>query len=128
MSDKQCLGVYKIIYKQIPSKSCLGLIPAGRVRSTRLAGTKIALHSRICVCVCVCVRPQLSRGLSYVIPLLCHYSHERSGSYWKFAGSIGQALVEGRVEPGTHGLRMRENLRKRASKRVRERTQSHGEE
>ena len=55
VSDKQCLGVYKIIYKQIPSKSCLGLIPAGRVRSTRPAGTKIALHSRICVCVCVCV-------------------------------------------------------------------------
>ena len=42
------------------------------------------------VCVCVCVRPQISRALSYVIPLLCHYSHDRSGSYWKFAGSIGQ--------------------------------------
>ena len=31
------------------------------------AGTKIALHSH----VCVCVRLQLSRALSYVIPLLC---------------------------------------------------------
>ena len=35
--------------------------------------------------------------------------------------------MEGRVEPGTHCLRMRENLRNRASKRVRERTLSHGE-
>ena len=26
------------------------------------------------VYVCVCVRPQLSRALSYIIPLLCHYS------------------------------------------------------
>ena len=53
------------------------------VRST---GTKIALCSRASayVCVCVCVRPQLSRVLSYVIVLLCHYSHERS------AGSVGQ--------------------------------------
>ena len=41
--------------------------------------------------VCVHVRhPQLLHALSYVIPLLCHYSHERSGSYWKFEGSIGQ--------------------------------------
>ena len=31
------------------------------------AGPKIALR----FCVCVCVRPQLSRALSYVIPLLC---------------------------------------------------------
>ena len=51
-----------------------------------LAGTKIALRSRICLCVCVCVRPHLSRVLSYVISLLCRYSHERCGSYWKFAG------------------------------------------
>ena len=36
--------------------------------------------------------------------------------------------MEGRVEPGTHCLHMRENLRNRASKRVRERTLSHGEE
>ena len=33
----------------------------------------------LCVYVCVCVRPQLSRALSYVIPLLCHYSHKCSG-------------------------------------------------
>ena len=32
----------------------------------------------ICTCVCVRTRPQISRALSYVIPLLCH---ERSGSY-----------------------------------------------
>ena len=53
---------------------------------------KIALCSRVCVFVCVCVRPQLSCALSYVILLLCHYSHERSGSYWKFAASIGQGM------------------------------------
>ena len=52
----------------------------------RLAGTKIALLSCICLCVCVCVRPQLSRALGYAIALLCHYSHERSGKYWKFSG------------------------------------------
>ena len=36
----------------------------------------------VCVFVCVCVRPQLSRALSYVILLLCHYSHklEATGS------------------------------------------------
>ena len=28
-----------------------------------------------------------------VCSLLCHYSHERSGSYWKFAGSIGQGTL-----------------------------------
>ena len=33
--------------------------------------------------------------------------------------------MEGRVEPGTHCLYMRENLRNRASKCVRKRTQSH---
>ena len=44
----------------------------------------------VCLCVCVCVRPQLSHALNYVIPLLCHYSQERNGSYWKFAGLIGQ--------------------------------------
>ena len=43
------------------------------------------LYVPVSVC-CVCVRPQLSHVLSYVIPLLCHYSHERSGSYWKFTG------------------------------------------
>ena len=47
-------------------------------------------HLFVCVCVCVCVHPHLSRALRYVIPLLCHYSHERSGSCKKFAGSIGQ--------------------------------------
>ena len=41
---------------------------------------KIALCFLVCVCVCVCDCPQISRALSYVIPLLCHYSHERSGS------------------------------------------------
>ena len=47
------------------------------------AGPKIAFMFSVCVCVCVCVcvRPQISCALSYVIPLLCHYSHERSGSY-----------------------------------------------
>ena len=39
----------------------------------RPAGTKIALR------LCVCVRPQISRALSYIIPLLCHYSHKRTG-------------------------------------------------
>ena len=48
------------------------------------------LYVFVFVCVCVCVHLQLSRALSYVIPLLCQYSHERSRSYWKFAGSIGQ--------------------------------------
>ena len=38
-----------------------------------------------------------------------------------------QALVEGRVEPGTHCLRMHENLWNRASKYVHKQTQSHGE-
>ena len=28
--------------------------------------------------------------LSYVIPLLCHYSHERSGSYWKFGAQYAK--------------------------------------
>ena len=59
-------------------------LPAG-LGLVHLAGTKIALRSR----VCLCVRLQLSRVLSCIIRLLCHCSHERSGSYWKFAGSIG---------------------------------------
>ena len=59
-------------------------LPAG-LGLAHLAGTKIALRSR----VCLCVRLQLSRVLSCIIRLLCHCSHERSGSYWKFAGSIG---------------------------------------
>ena len=49
--------------------------------------------NRASVCVCVCVCLQLSRALSYVILLLCHYSHGCSGSCWKFAGSIGQARL-----------------------------------
>ena len=64
-------------------------LPAKRAQSLHPAGTEIAL--RFCV-VCVCVRPQLSCALSYVISLLCHYSHECSGSYRKFAGSIGQGI------------------------------------
>ena len=58
-------------------------LPAGHMRSARPAGPKIAFMFSVCVCVCVCVcvRPQISRALSYVIPLLCHYSRERSGSY-----------------------------------------------
>ena len=68
-----------------------GLVPSlSTPVFTSRAHMKIALRSRVCVCVCVCVRPQLSCALNYVIPLLCHYSHERSGSCWKFAGSIGQ--------------------------------------
>ena len=39
------------------------------------------------MCVCVCVNPQLSRALSYFILLLCH---KRSGSYWKFVGSMSK--------------------------------------
>ena len=35
------------------------------------AGPKIAFMFSVCF-VCVCVRPQISRALSYVIPLLCH--------------------------------------------------------
>ena len=71
------------------------LLPAGRVLHARPAGTNIALRSRVCLCVCVClcVHPQISRVLSYVIPLLCHYSHEHSESYWKFAGSVGQGTL-----------------------------------
>ena len=38
--------------------SILTFLPAGRARSARLAGPKIALRSR--VCVFVCVRPHLS--------------------------------------------------------------------
>ena len=44
--------------------------------------------------MCVRVSPQLSHVLNYVILLLCHYSHERSGSYWKVAGSkVSQARL-----------------------------------
>ena len=35
----------------------------------------------VCMYVYVCVRLQISRALNYVILLLCHYSHECSGSY-----------------------------------------------
>ena len=51
------------------TRSKLHLLPAGRARSTRPVGPKIALRSCICVfvCVCVCVRSQLSRALRYVI-------------------------------------------------------------
>ena len=46
----------------------------------------------VCVCMCVgvcaCVHSRLS-VLRYIIPLLCHYSHERSGSYWVFVRDIG---------------------------------------
>ena len=41
------------------------------------------------VCVSVCSSAIIMYA-KYVILLLCHNSHERSGSYWKFAGSIGQ--------------------------------------
>ena len=40
--------------------------------------------------VCLCDQPHLSCVPNYVITLLCHYSHEHSGSYWKFIGPIGQ--------------------------------------
>ena len=57
-------------------------LPAGRTRNACPAGPKIAFKFSVCVCVCVFdVCPQISRALSYVIPLLCHYSHVRSGSY-----------------------------------------------
>ena len=52
------------------------LLPAGCARSAHPASPKIAFMFS----VCVRVRPQISRALSYVILLLCHYSHERS---WK---------------------------------------------
>ena len=54
-------------------------LPARCVRSARPAGTKIALHFCACVCVCVCL--PLSHALNDVIPLLCHYSHERGGNF-----------------------------------------------
>ena len=56
-------------------------LPAGRALRARLADPKIAFMFSVCVCVCVCVHLQLSRALNYIITLLCHYSHERSGSY-----------------------------------------------
>ena len=40
------------------------------------------------VLVCLSIRPHLSCALRYAIEL--HHSHEYSGSYWKFAGPIGQ--------------------------------------
>ena len=49
---------------------------------------KIALC--FCVCVCVCVRPQISHALSYVIPLLCHCSHERNGSYLSLQAQLAK--------------------------------------
>ena len=61
-----------------------------REARTRLVLRLLYVPASVCLCgyVCVCVRPQVSRALGYVILLLCHlhYSHERSGSYWKFAG------------------------------------------
>ena len=42
-------------------------------------------HLSMCV-----FRPQLLLVLKYVIALLYFYSHEHSGSYWRFAGLIGQ--------------------------------------
>ena len=38
----------------------------------------------------LCDSLHLSCAPSYVIMLLCHYSHEHSGSYWKFIGPIGE--------------------------------------
>ena len=73
---------------------CLcAFLPAGRALRQlviRLLSCFPFVCMYVCIYVCVCVRPQILRALSYVIPLLCHYSHERSGSYWKFVGSIGQ--------------------------------------
>ena len=53
-------------------------LPARHTQSVHSAGTKILLY--IPASDCVCVHPQLSCALSYVIVLLCHYSHEHSGS------------------------------------------------
>ena len=38
----------------VPDSEYITFLPARRAQSTRLAGTKIALCSRVCVCVCVC--------------------------------------------------------------------------
>ena len=69
--------------------SCLvtttNFLPAWRPWSAQLV-----LRLLCICCVCLCVHPQLSHALSHIILLLCNYSHKRSGSYWKFAGSIGQ--------------------------------------
>ena len=70
---------YSLPTQQLFASCKDSFLPAGHLRSTCPAGTKIALHSRICLCV----RPQLSRALSYVIPLLYHYSHKRSAMQWK---------------------------------------------
>ena len=41
------------------------------------------------VLLCVCLSAVITCAKLHH-PLLCHYSHERSGNYRKFTGSIGQ--------------------------------------
>ena len=50
-------------------------LPAGRALRVRPAGPKIAFMFSVCLYMCVFVRKY------HVILLLCHHSHERSGSY-----------------------------------------------
>ena len=46
------------------------------------------IPATVCVCVCVCSSVIITCA-KFVIPLLCYYSHEHSGSYQQFVGSIG---------------------------------------
>ena len=62
------------------------------MRFTRPAGTTIDLRFRICLCFHL----QLSRALSYIIPLLCHYSHgtvEAIGSLQAQKAKVRQARL-----------------------------------
>ena len=46
--------------------------------------------SCICVFFCLLSLDYFSTHIKLVIALQCHYSHEHSGSYGSFTGSIGQ--------------------------------------
>ena len=41
------------------------------------------------ICLFVCSSAFITCALSYIVTLLCQYSHEHSGSYLRFAGPIG---------------------------------------
>ena len=59
-------------------------LPAGCTLHKHPAGTKIALHSRVCLCVCVYSSAIITCAKLHR-PLLCHCSHEDQGSYWKLS-------------------------------------------
>ena len=77
-----CLFVYSsILLDECRITSCATIATSSCIIYVKqLAGPKIAFMFSVCVCVCVCSSANITCA-KLRHSLLCHYSHERSGSY-----------------------------------------------